>query len=164
MISPVHFVRGLFCYSNFNFFYVYDKEETNFRSSRTEVKKGVLRNFAKFTGKHLCQSFFLIKLQAWGELRPEDLWKSDFTKNFKNIFYAYYKDTRITFLKHSSDVDFEHVFVCWGFLTCFRLLGNFRRNSQINSEKWPYFYVQEFWREYMTKIVHSKRVLFEVKA
>ena len=22
------------------------------------VKKGVLRNFAKFTGKHLCQSFF----------------------------------------------------------------------------------------------------------
>ena len=26
-------------------------------------KKGVLRNFAKFTGKHLCQSLFLIKLQ-----------------------------------------------------------------------------------------------------
>ena len=31
-----------------------------FRSSRQEVfcKKGVLRNFAKFTGKHLCQSLF----------------------------------------------------------------------------------------------------------
>ena len=29
-------------------------------------KKGVLRNFAKFTGKHLCQSLFLIKLQAGG--------------------------------------------------------------------------------------------------
>ena len=30
------------------------------RSSRPEVfcKKGVLRNFAKFTGKHLCQSLF----------------------------------------------------------------------------------------------------------
>ena len=25
---------------------------------------GVLRNFAKFTGKHLCQGLFLIKLQA----------------------------------------------------------------------------------------------------
>ena len=62
MISPVHFVRGLFCYSNFNFFYVYDNEETNFRSSRTEVKKGVLRNFAKFTGKHLCQSLFFDKV------------------------------------------------------------------------------------------------------
>ena len=30
------------------------------RSSRPEVfcKKGVLKNFAKFTGKHLCQSLF----------------------------------------------------------------------------------------------------------
>ena len=29
VISPVHFGRGLFCYSNFNSFYVDDKEETN---------------------------------------------------------------------------------------------------------------------------------------
>ena len=31
-----------------------------YRSSRPEVffKKGVLRNFTKFTGKHLCQSLF----------------------------------------------------------------------------------------------------------
>ena len=38
------------------------------RSSRPQVfcKKGVLRNFAKCTGKHLCQSlFFLIKLQVY---------------------------------------------------------------------------------------------------
>ena len=36
------------------------------RSSNPEVfcKKGVLRNFAKFTGKHLYQRLFLIKLQA----------------------------------------------------------------------------------------------------
>ena len=36
------------------------------RSSRPEVfcKKGVLRNSTKFTGKHLCQSLFLIKLQV----------------------------------------------------------------------------------------------------
>ena len=32
--------------------------------------KGVLRNFAKFTGKHLCQGFFLIKLQAWHRCFP----------------------------------------------------------------------------------------------
>ena len=30
-------------------------------------KKGVLRNFAKLTEKHLCQSLFLIKLQASGQ-------------------------------------------------------------------------------------------------
>ena len=34
------------------------------RSNHWEVfcKKGVLRNFAKFTGKHLCQSVFLNKV------------------------------------------------------------------------------------------------------
>ena len=29
LISPVHFDRGLFCYSNFIFFYIDDKEKTN---------------------------------------------------------------------------------------------------------------------------------------
>ena len=29
---------------------------------RCSMKKGVLQNFAKFTGKHLCQSLFLLKL------------------------------------------------------------------------------------------------------
>ena len=40
---------------------------STYRSGRPEVfyKKGVLRNFAKFTGKHLCQSLFLIGLQAF---------------------------------------------------------------------------------------------------
>ena len=33
---------------------------------RFSVRKGVLRNFAKFTAKHLCQRSILIKLQASG--------------------------------------------------------------------------------------------------
>ena len=35
----------------------------NFKSSRPDVfcEKGVLRNFAKFTGKHLCQRLFIKK-------------------------------------------------------------------------------------------------------
>ena len=39
-----------------------------YRSSRPEVfcKKGVLRNFAKFTGKHLCQSLFFNKVTGLG--------------------------------------------------------------------------------------------------
>ena len=39
---------------------IVSREFRNFRSSRREVfyKKGVLRNFTKFTGKHLCQSPF----------------------------------------------------------------------------------------------------------
>ena len=49
-----------------------------FRSNRPEVfcEKGVLRNFGKFTGKHLCQNLFLIKLQA-----------CEFSEISKNTFF-----------------------------------------------------------------------------
>ena len=41
----------------------HDTERPKYRSSRSEVfcKKSVLRNFAKFTGKHLCQILFFTK-------------------------------------------------------------------------------------------------------
>ena len=53
----IHTCKGIFFLSSdrcqINSFY-------HFRSCRREVfyRKGVLRNFAKFTGKHLCQSLF----------------------------------------------------------------------------------------------------------
>ena len=57
-----------------------------FRSSRLEVfcKKGVLKNFAKFTGKHLCHSLFFHKVVG---LRPTTLlkkrpWHRCFPVNF----------------------------------------------------------------------------------
>ena len=40
-----------------------EKNENNVHESshrRCFVRKGVLKNFAKFTGKHLCQSLFLV--------------------------------------------------------------------------------------------------------
>ena len=52
----------------------------NVRSSRPEVfcKKGVLRNFAKFTGKHLCKRLFFNKVAGVKFLRTpffiEHLW------------------------------------------------------------------------------------------
>ena len=36
--------------------------ETRSSHPRCSVKKGVLRNFAKFTGKHLCQTLFFNKV------------------------------------------------------------------------------------------------------
>ena len=33
-------------------------------AQRCSLRKSVLRNFAKFTGKHLCQSQFFNKVQA----------------------------------------------------------------------------------------------------
>ena len=48
---------------SFKYIYFFDVVR-NHRSSRPEVlcKKGVPRNFAKFTGKHMCQSLLFNKL------------------------------------------------------------------------------------------------------
>ena len=65
---------------------VFEMFSGNPRSSRPEVfcKKGVLRNFTKFTGKHLCQSLFFNKVAG---LRPatllkKRLWHRCFPVNF----------------------------------------------------------------------------------
>ena len=57
-----------------------------YRRNRLEVfcKKGVLRNFEKFTGKHLCQSLLFNKVAG---IRPvtlpkERLWRRCFPVNF----------------------------------------------------------------------------------
>ena len=63
-----------------------------FRSSRPEVfcKKGVLRNFAKFTGKHLCQSLFQsCRSHAWNFIKKETLAEvffCEFCENSKSTF------------------------------------------------------------------------------
>ena len=51
-----------------NIFLAFKPSFQCFRSShrRCSVRKGVLRNFAKFTGKHLWQSVFLNKVAGWG--------------------------------------------------------------------------------------------------
>ena len=67
------------------------------RSSHPEVffKKGVLRNFAKFTGKHLCQSHFFNKdVGHWPGHSPVRHFLSNFylqpsdspSKTMKNVF------------------------------------------------------------------------------
>ena len=52
---------SLHCYPLYNF--------PSFRNShwRCFVRKGVLRNFAKFTGKRLWQSFFFNTFAGWGD-------------------------------------------------------------------------------------------------
>ena len=63
-----------------------------YTSSRPEVfcKKGVLRNFAKFTGKHLCQGLFFINVAGpCNFFKKETLAQvffSEFWKISKNTF------------------------------------------------------------------------------
>ena len=49
------------------------------------MKKGVLRNFAKFTGKHLRQSLFLNKVAA---MRPVTLLKKRLWHRFFYVNFA----------------------------------------------------------------------------
>ena len=58
------------------------------------VRKGVIRNFSKFTGKHMCQSLFINKVAC---LRPatllkKRLWHRCFPVNFeKFLITPFYK-------------------------------------------------------------------------
>ena len=66
-----------------------------YRSSRPNMccKKGVLRNFIKFTGKHLCQSLFFNKLAG---LRPQAckfIKKETLAQVFSCEFYEISKNT-----------------------------------------------------------------------
>ena len=59
------------------------------RSSRPEVfcEKGVLRNFAKFTGKHLCQGLFLNKVAGFIEKEIlAQVFSCEFCEISKNTF------------------------------------------------------------------------------
>ena len=64
------------------------------RSRRPEVfcKKDVLRNFAKFTGKHLCQSLFFNKVAEpspcnFNTKRLQRRRFCEFCETFKNTFF-----------------------------------------------------------------------------
>ena len=63
-----------------------------FKSSRSQVifKIGLLKHFAIFTRKHLCWSYFLIKLHAW---RPANLLKRDFNTDVFSEYCEIFKNT-----------------------------------------------------------------------
>ena len=68
------------------------------RSSLSDVvgKKGVLKNFAKFTGKHLCQSLFFNKVAG---LKPATLFKKRTWQRCLPVNFAKFLKTHF-FIKH----------------------------------------------------------------
>ena len=54
------------------------------------IKKGVLGNFAKFAGKHLCQSLFLNKVAGLrlATLLKKRIWHRCFPVNFAKFLRA----------------------------------------------------------------------------
>ena len=76
------------------------------RSSFPEMscKNGVLRKFAKFTGKHLCQSLFFNKVAGPATLLKKRLWHRCFPVNFANFL-------RTLFSQNTSGVCLRKVHV-----------------------------------------------------
>ena len=88
--------------------------------------KNVLRNFSKFTGKHLYQSPFLVKLQAWHAiLFKKILWHRCFPVNFaKFLRKAFLQNTsgrlllqfqgnyRVFTLRHQIGCSFFYLSLC----------------------------------------------------
>ena len=87
------------------------KRKETHRSShrRCFVKKGVLRNLAKFTGKHLYQRHFLIKLQACNFIKTESLAKvfsCEFCEISNKTFFT--EDLRETAFEHKKRKSKKH--------------------------------------------------------
>ena len=60
------------------------------QSSRGVLEKGVLRNFVKFKGKHLCQSLFFNKIADLNFIKKETLeqvFSCEFYKISKKTFF-----------------------------------------------------------------------------
>ena len=107
------------------------------------MKKGVLKNFAIYTGKDLCWSLFLIKLQAF---RPAILLKWDpkavvfmwILRNFEEHLFS-----KTCANKHSSrsstklEVIFRNKYFLWICLFYICWVGNTREVSkEISGIKW----------------------------
>ena len=53
VISPVQFGRGVFCYSNFSFFYIDDKEKTNLIARSSNLNLQLFLKICKYYNKYL---------------------------------------------------------------------------------------------------------------
>ena len=76
------------------FYSIFLNLDSLMRSSRPEVfyKKGVLRNFAKYTGKQLCQSLFFNKVAdlRLATLLKKRLWHRCFPDNFAKFLRTFF--------------------------------------------------------------------------
>ena len=116
-----------------------------YRSSHQmcSLKKGVLRNFAKFTGKHLCQSIFFNKVAG---LRPptlskKRLWHMCFPVNFAKFLRTpfWQNPSGRLFLKIKKYFTFpgrSHSIIHISKMTCNTLVKMYLRNKKFHDKKY----------------------------
>ena len=70
---------------------------------RCSVKKGALRNFAKLTGKHICQSLFFNKVEiSRNTFFTEHVWATAFLEGLSRIINLM-KDLKTLGVKHNIE-------------------------------------------------------------
>ena len=85
---------------------------------RCSIKKGVLKNFAKLTGKHLFQSLFFYKVAVLRSvtLFKKRLWHRCFPMNFaKFLRTAFLQNTsgRLLFQYNKNKISIDYRMVTW---------------------------------------------------
>ena len=95
----------------------FDTKLNNDRSSRPEVlcKKDFLKNFAKFTGKHLCHSLFFNKVaglraQACNFIKKETValvFSYEFCEIFENTFFKEHPWTTASVMNVTNRKDYD---------------------------------------------------------
>ena len=128
-------------------------------------KRYVLENFANFTGKHVCWTFFSIKLQAWLYLKKTltHVYCFEICEVFKNIYFEKH------LLSTASICGFKDPVPAGSYTLVARTWKNFEQNKfwwcrlmqkqyiavqKINSTFWIYNFYLQFY------IQHNKTVFF----
>ena len=109
--------------------YIYSKQK--------QSPGGVLKNFAKFTGKYQCQSLFLIKLQSLGPdiKRP---WDRCFPVNFAKFLRTSFLTEHLQRLLLSKmRLALQFSIFCVSSFTEYFLLVSFQQKDEIKKRKYP---------------------------
>ena len=70
------------------------QKSTDVVARRCSVRKGVVRNFAKFTGKHMCQSLFFSKVAGGNRMvKHTQTIRRQFAINNYSCFQEHFKPT-----------------------------------------------------------------------
>ena len=93
-----------------------------------QSSRGVLRNFTKFTGKHVCQSLFFNKVAGLGPptLLKKKLWHIrvpvNFVKFLRTPFYTEYLWWLLLYEVSSFSISAAFLFPQIGKISCFNAL------------------------------------------
>ena len=89
IIFGVKFAHTYMTYTYITFIYSFLSLQLTYRSSHEicSIEKAVFKNFAISTGKHLCWSLFLIKLQACLQRTFTTDVSCEYCESFKNTYF-----------------------------------------------------------------------------